>query len=178
MEPVKRQHRRNPVTAIGRWSARHPWQAIAVWLAFVVAALGASALTGTKTLQSGTVGESARGYSMLEQTRPGRRTSSTTGIVHSGSLTAGDPAFRAAVSDVRARMRAVLGTERQRQRLARRRTPRFSPRTPPRTSGALQDSLAAAAAAHRGLTIGGDGPGSSGATARATSGGPSSSRCR
>ena len=110
MEPVKPQHRRNPVTAIGRWSTRHPWQAIAVWLAFVVAALGASALTGSKTLQSGTVGESARGYSMLEQTRPGRTHQFDYGYVHSGSLTAGDPAFRAAVSDVRSRMRAVLGT--------------------------------------------------------------------
>jgi putative drug exporter of the RND superfamily len=53
--------RRNPVAAIGRWSTRHPWRAIALWLAFVAVAVGTLAATGSKTLQSSTVGESGRG---------------------------------------------------------------------------------------------------------------------
>src|SRR5262249_25097586 len=54
--------RLNPIVATGRWSTRHPWQAIAVWLSFVALAVGALAVTGSKSLQSGTVGEAARGY--------------------------------------------------------------------------------------------------------------------
>jgi uncharacterized membrane protein YdfJ with MMPL/SSD domain len=53
-------------TSVGRWSARRPWLAIAVWLAFVTAAVGALALTGSSSLQNGAVGESARGYAMMD----------------------------------------------------------------------------------------------------------------
>jgi RND superfamily putative drug exporter len=59
-------------TSIGRWSARRPWLAIGVWMVFVVLAVGALALTGSKGLQSGTTGESARAENMLKlhQARP------------------------------------------------------------------------------------------------------------
>jgi DNA-binding CsgD family transcriptional regulator len=53
-------------TSVGRWAARRPWLAIAVWLAFVLAAVGALALTGSASLQNGAVGESARGYAMMD----------------------------------------------------------------------------------------------------------------
>jgi uncharacterized membrane protein YdfJ with MMPL/SSD domain len=47
-------------TGIGRWSARRPWLAIAVWLAFVVLAVAALGLTGSKSLGGGVTGEAAR----------------------------------------------------------------------------------------------------------------------
>src|SRR5215471_19524693 len=52
---------------IGRWSARHPWLALAVWVTFVVGCVAAGAAAGTKTLSNGLVGESARGYPVMSQ---------------------------------------------------------------------------------------------------------------
>ena len=87
------------MATIGRWSTRHPWRAIVAWLAFVVIAVAAMAATGTETLQNGAVGESARGYEMLDANNlwpPPREI----GYLHSTTLTVDDPAFGAAVSDV------------------------------------------------------------------------------
>jgi RND superfamily putative drug exporter len=100
--------RRLSPAAIGRWSATHPWLAIAAWLAFVAAAVGALAVTGSKSLESGTVGESARAEQLLRQheARPAEREAA---YLHSDTLRAGDPAFDAALARVRARMRAALG---------------------------------------------------------------------
>ena len=52
-------------TSIGRWSAQRPWLAIAAWLAFVVLAVAALGLTGSKSLQGGVTGESARAETVL-----------------------------------------------------------------------------------------------------------------
>ena len=54
-------------SSIGRWSVRRPWLAIGLWLAFVAIAVGALAITGSKQLQNGAVGESARGYALMNQ---------------------------------------------------------------------------------------------------------------
>ena len=96
------------VTAIGRWSARHPWPAIALWLAFVVACVGALAVTGSKGLQSGAAGESARAESMLRQhqARPGQ---AEFAYLHSDTLRADQPAFKAAIAKVAIGMEDALG---------------------------------------------------------------------
>ena len=93
---------------IGRWSAQHPWRAIAIWLAFVTVALVALAATGSKQLQNGAVGESARGYTMMDKhlLGPSQR---AYGYLHSDSLQVGDPGFHATITDVAMRMRAALG---------------------------------------------------------------------
>ena len=98
------------VATIGRWSIRRPRRAIGLWLAFVVLAVGAAVATGTESLQNGAVGESARGYALMDQHRawpPAREF----GFVHSGSLSAGEPQFRSAVTDVADRMRQALGND-------------------------------------------------------------------
>ena len=62
--------------------------------------------TGTKTLQNGAVGESARGYELMDANNlwpPPREIA----YLHSATLTTADPAFRAAVADVVKR----LGTQ-------------------------------------------------------------------
>ena len=84
--------------AVGRWSARRPWLAIALWLTFVVAALGALALTGSKQLQNGSVGESARGDALLDQHQIGRSPRAFV-YLHSDSLRVGAPAFQSAIRD-------------------------------------------------------------------------------
>jgi hypothetical protein len=122
--------RRNPIAAIGRWSTSHPWRA----------------------------GESGRGYAMLDQHELGRAQYDHA-FLHSGSVRVGDPAFRAAIADVRARMRNLLDT---------RVTVRFSSNghsallTGRATNelSALQTSLAAAAPAHPRVQMAADGPGS------------------
>jgi uncharacterized membrane protein YdfJ with MMPL/SSD domain len=87
------------VATIGRWSTRHPWRAIAVWLTFVLLAVGALVATGTKKLENGAIGESARGYRLLDENRlwPYPR---EVAYLHSDTLRTTDPAFRAAIRDV------------------------------------------------------------------------------
>ena len=94
--------------AIGNWSARHPRRAIALWLAFVVAAVAALALTGTKQLQGGTTGESASAETMLtqHQARPAQHEYA---YLHSNSLRTDDPTFRAAIAKAAADMEKALG---------------------------------------------------------------------
>jgi uncharacterized membrane protein YdfJ with MMPL/SSD domain len=53
--------------SIGRWSIRHPRLAVVAWLGFVAACLALGAISGTKTLDNGAVGESARGYAIMNR---------------------------------------------------------------------------------------------------------------
>jgi uncharacterized membrane protein YdfJ with MMPL/SSD domain len=65
----------------------------------VIVAVGALALTGTESLDNGAIGESARGYRMLDENRlwpPPREVA----YLHSDALRTSDPAFRAAIRDV------------------------------------------------------------------------------
>ncbi len=92
-----------PVTALGRWSTRRPWVAIGCWLGFVLVAGGLLAATGTKTLSNGAVGESARGYEMLDANGlwpPARELA----YLHSSTLRVRDGPFRAAIRDVAGRV--------------------------------------------------------------------------
>ena len=73
----------------GRTLKRAPaWRAIVLWLVFVALAVGAMIETGTEFLQNGAVGESARGYSLIDryQAYPPVR---EYGYVHSDALTTG-----------------------------------------------------------------------------------------
>src|SRR6516164_11263848 len=94
---------------IGRWSARRPWLAIGLWLAFVVLAVGALALTGSKSLRSGVTGEAARAESVLNAHNAGPAQDEFA-YLHSGSLRAGDRSFRAAIAEVEASMERALGS--------------------------------------------------------------------
>jgi len=91
---------------IGRWSARHPWLALAVWVAFVVGCVAAGAAAGTSMLSSGSVGQSARGADvMARQGLPGA--SREYAYVHGGTLVSTDPGFMAAVGEVQRRITAL-----------------------------------------------------------------------
>jgi RND superfamily putative drug exporter len=97
--PTAYTRRTRSVAAIGRWSTRHPWRAISAWLAFVLVAVGALIATGTKSLENGAVGESGRGYAMLDENRlwpPPREVA----YLHSDTLRTTHAAFRAAIRDV------------------------------------------------------------------------------
>ena len=95
--------------AIGRWSTRRPVLAIAAWMSFVIAAVIALSLTGSKPLDNGAVGESARGYALMDTHRLGLPPDEYV-YLHSDSLTAGSPAFRTAIDAVDRAMRAAIGS--------------------------------------------------------------------
>ena len=92
---------------VGRWSARHPWTAISLWIAFVATAVVIGGAVGTKKL---TEAESASGESGVAartldkagfKLQPGEQV-----LVQSKTLRASDPAFRAVVNDVITRLDA------------------------------------------------------------------------
>jgi len=88
--------------SIGRWSIHHPRVAVAAWLAFVVACVALGAISGTKTLDNGAVGESARGYAIMDKHSlwgPGRELA----YLHAQSA----PVPRGAIRDVERRFRAL-----------------------------------------------------------------------
>jgi len=100
--------RRLSPASVGRWSARHPWRALAAWLCFVVIAVLALALSGSRQLQSGAVGESSRGYALMNAYQLGFPPREYV-YLRSGSSTAADPALRAAIGEVAAAMRRQFG---------------------------------------------------------------------
>jgi uncharacterized membrane protein YdfJ with MMPL/SSD domain len=88
------------LVAIGRWSARHPRQALTYWLLFVVVAVVASAVSGSKQLANGAAGESARGDAALDRHQIGTGNRADA-YLRSDSLTASDPHFRHSIALVR-----------------------------------------------------------------------------
>jgi uncharacterized membrane protein YdfJ with MMPL/SSD domain len=95
---------RNLAARMGRWSADHWKTATFGWLAFVIVAFGLGGLAGTKTIDPNTAGprESGRMDRILDAGF--KRPADESVLVHSRSLSATDPAFRAAVEDVVARL--------------------------------------------------------------------------
>ena len=139
-------------TAIGRWSTRRPVLAIAAWLTFVAVAVLALSLTGSKPLENGAVGESARGYSLMDSHRLALPQHEYA-YLHSRTLTAADPTFRAAITKAAARMDSALGgrahvtvsSDRHAALVA------VAPTRQPDTAS-LEASVAAVGTAHPGLT--------------------------
>lgn len=107
MEPRPKEKR--PVTVrVAVWSARHPWRALAGWLAFVVLCLGVGLAMGTHkaTGEDYRVGEAGRAETLAAEGRLDREPVEQVLIsARSGPLTqaAADPAVR----DVTARMRKL-----------------------------------------------------------------------
>ena len=147
-------HTRISPARLGRWSIRHPRRAILLWLAFVLVAVAAGAGTGSKSLQNGAIGESARGYSLLDghQAWPAQR---EYGDLHSDSLRANDPAFRAAAADVAARMRRILGGQTTIRASGDRHSVLVTGLvTRPFSTAALRASVLAARAGHPQIAVG------------------------
>jgi RND superfamily putative drug exporter len=138
-------------TAIGRWSTRRPVLAIAAWMAFVVVAVLALSLTGSEPLSSGAVGESARGNALMNSHQLGLPPRESA-YLHSATLTTGDAAFRAAITQVSLRMTALGGPARV--TLSRDRHAALvsvAPTGQPEFAS-LESSVAAVGAAHPGVT--------------------------
>jgi uncharacterized membrane protein YdfJ with MMPL/SSD domain len=101
----------NVAARMARWSGRHRKKAILGWLAFVILAFAAGTMIGSTQISdvdqfSGEAGEA-------EQTldRAGLRPVEEVVFVQSDTLTVEDPAFRAAIEDITARLSRVEHVE-------------------------------------------------------------------
>jgi RND superfamily putative drug exporter len=101
--------RRPTPTGIGRWSTRHPWIALGVWLGFVGAAVAVGLATGSKQLQSGTAGESLRAQDLINQHQAWPNWPEFA-YLHSDTLRSDDPTFRRAIDAVKQQVSAALGS--------------------------------------------------------------------
>ncbi|MDP9284810.1 MAG: MMPL family transporter [Actinomycetota bacterium] len=140
------------VAGIAKWSARRPWRAIALWLAFVVVVAAIGVATGIKSLQNGAVGESARGYELIDEHQtygPAREY----GYLHSDTLATRERAFRDAVADVAARMAGDLGNIKIRTSRDRHAALVVGQWTHPFAVDELRASVLAAGKAHPQVTI-------------------------
>jgi uncharacterized membrane protein YdfJ with MMPL/SSD domain len=101
MSPLKRSN--NIAARMGRWSANHWKTAVFGWLAFVVASVVIGGAVGTKYLEDNdlAVGEAATANKIIEAGFP--QSPDEQGefvLIQSKTLTADDPAFKAAIVDV------------------------------------------------------------------------------
>jgi RND superfamily putative drug exporter len=94
----------NVAARMGRWSADHWKTATFGWLAFVLVAFALGGIAGTKTIDPNAPGprESGRMDRILDEGF--ERPADESVLIQSGSLSASDPAFTAAVQDVVARL--------------------------------------------------------------------------
>jgi len=102
--PSERQRPMNVAARMGRWSAQHRKIAIFGWLAFVVLAFALGIMTGTTQIDENTsgVGESGRADRILDAGF--NRPAGESVLIESKTASVSDPAFKAAVSDVMARV--------------------------------------------------------------------------
>ena len=97
---------RSSITArAGRWSAHHRKSAILGWIAFVAAAIliGSVFNTHTLTAEQGGVGDSGRAARIAGAAFP--RQAKEVVLIQSRTMTADQPAFRAAIADVVERLK-------------------------------------------------------------------------
>jgi RND superfamily putative drug exporter len=88
---------------MGRWSARHWKTAVFGWLAFVIAAFAIGNAVGTRYLEDNetNVGEARQADKIIEAGFPAKADEQgEIVLIQSRSLTAKDPAFKAAIQDV------------------------------------------------------------------------------
>jgi hypothetical protein len=92
----------------GRWSAAHWKTATALWLLFVVVAVVLGRVAGTHKLSDAeqSTGETARAEQILASAGFGTPAYESV-LVRSSTVTASDPAFRAAVHSVMATLRGM-----------------------------------------------------------------------
>jgi uncharacterized membrane protein YdfJ with MMPL/SSD domain len=114
-----RDYSHNIAARMGRWSAAH-WKAATFgWLAFVVVAFGLGGMVGMKNIDTNTAGpgESGRADRILDAGF--KQPAGESILVQSRTLSANDPAFRAAIDDVVARISRVGAVQHVRSPLAR-----------------------------------------------------------
>ena len=91
----------------GRWSASHPWTAIAAWVGCVVVLLVTGHLAGTVQLPNSQTGSGQTGQAEQMMSRDFAERANEFVLFDSRSLQAGAPAYEAAIRDVLNRIQAT-----------------------------------------------------------------------
>ena len=91
----------------GRWSAAHPWIAIAAWVGCVVVLLVTGHLVGTVQLPNSQTGSGQTGQAEQMMSRDFAERANELVLFDSGSLRVGAPAYEAAIRDVLNRIQAT-----------------------------------------------------------------------
>src|SRR3954453_11353906 len=96
--------KRGVAARVGSWSARHKKSVLAGWLAFVVLSVVVGGMVGTNKLTKADqfTGQSGKAEKTLEQRFP--TPAHEEALIHSPTLDARDPAFVAAIRDVKGRV--------------------------------------------------------------------------
>ncbi len=133
---------------IGRWSIQHPRLALVTWLVFVAVCLGLGAISGTKTLDNGAVGESARGYAIMNR-------DGLWGPPHELAYLHARRSRvpEAAIADIEGRFRALGLTPEVKRSVDRRSAVVLVALARPVKVERIRAAVAAAALAHPGVTI-------------------------
>ena len=97
-------HNSNLAASMGRWSAAHWKTATFGWLAFVVVAFAIGGAVGTKDADPNTTGPGQSGRMDRILDAGFKQPAGESVLIQSHSLRASDPAFRAAIEDVVARV--------------------------------------------------------------------------
>ncbi|MFF9806650.1 MMPL family transporter [Streptomyces coeruleorubidus] len=94
---------------VARWSARHPWRAIAGWLVFVALCLGVGSAVGTNSAKTADyrVGEAGRAESLAAEAHLERRAAEQVLISSRSGGALDEGAARAAADDLTDRMRRL-----------------------------------------------------------------------
>ncbi|MDG9712275.1 MMPL family transporter [Streptomyces sp. DH10] len=94
---------------VARWSARHPWRAIAGWLVFVALCLGAGSAVGTNSAKTADyrVGEAGRAEALAAEAHLERRAAEQVLISSRSGGVLDEGAARAAADDLTDRMRRL-----------------------------------------------------------------------
>jgi len=103
---------KRPVTVrMARWSAEHPWRAIALWVVFVAVCFvgGNSAGTREATAQDDAIGEAGRAYVMIEDGKFADEPAVDNVLITARSGKLDQAAARAAAGDAAAKLRTVTG---------------------------------------------------------------------
>ncbi|MEA2310856.1 MAG: hypothetical protein QOE28_824 [Solirubrobacteraceae bacterium] len=104
----------NLAARAGRWSAQHRKKAVFGWLAFVIAAFAIGGAVGTKQLapeDQGNGSSQAADRAVARADFPKQASEQVLVQARTGGTTASDPAFKAAVSDVVARLSQASGVK-------------------------------------------------------------------
>jgi RND superfamily putative drug exporter len=95
---------------IARWSATHPWRAMALWVVFVAACITVGNVVGTKEADGGgNVGETARAEQMIDDGKFPTEPAVERVLISARSGALDEAAARSAATDVAARLRTTAG---------------------------------------------------------------------
>ena len=103
---------KRPVTVrMARWSAEHPWRAIALWVVFVAVCFVGGNMAGTRdaTAQDDAIGESGRAYVMIEDGKFADEPAVDNVLITARSGTLDRASARKAATDAAAKLRTVPG---------------------------------------------------------------------